>query len=66
MRDRKFSTITKPLKNKRWIVHAKSIKAVCISYMMILEIFQERFSIQKLDKNIRTQILGIPKKIVII
>jgi hypothetical protein len=54
------------LSKTRWTARAESIKAVWISYEIILEALQVMSSAQKMDKKTRTQAFGLSKKNVII
>lgn len=50
------------LSKTRWTARAESLKAVWISYEIILEALLVMSSAQKLDKSTRTQAFGLSKK----
>jgi hypothetical protein len=51
------------LSKTRWTARAESIKAVWVSFEIIIETLQEIINLQGMDKNTRNQALGLVKKL---
>jgi len=51
------------LSKTRWTARAESIKAVWVSFEIIIETLQEIINLQNVDKNTRSQALGLLKKL---